>query len=294
MSIFPNMSVALAHSSPTTLQPAVKRPLIVGNWKMNGSQTANQALLNAIGQGLTTLVSSLGAASHASSATHLANIDIAICVPFTYLLPVIDYLRQTDLPLPIFCGAQDVSLHAQGAYTGEVSAAMLADCGCQYVLVGHSERRLYHAETAEQVWRKAQAALQAGLTPIICVGETLAERKQDQTIAILEAQLSPMVLLNRSERLACIIAYEPVWAIGTGLQASPAQAQAAHAHIRAYLTELEAGCVSTRILYGGSLKPDNAQALLEMPDVDGGLIGGAALQAEAFLSIIASAAVLSQ
>jgi triosephosphate isomerase len=192
---------------------------------------------------------------------------------------------------PVGWGAQDVSAHASGAYTGEVSAAMLADFACRYVIVGHSERRAYHAESSALVARKAVAALAAGLTPIVCVGETLAEREAGQTVAVVTTQLDAVLaLLDDATVARIVLAYEPVWAIGTGKTATPAMAQEVHAQLRAQLKQKNAAAADTvQILYGGSMKPDNAGELMAQPDIDGGLIGGAALKAADFLAIIHAA-----
>jgi len=212
---------------------------------------------------------------------------VGVCPPYPYLGLAAARLSGS----PIGWGAQDVSEHGQGAYTGEVSAAMLADLGCTWVLVGHSERRTLFGETDALVAAKAARALAAGLVPVVCVGETLAEREAGQTEAVLARQVDAVcgVLAGAGGRF--VLAYEPVWAIGTGLTASPEQAQAAHALIRARLAAggvVEAAGI--RVLYGGSVKPANAGALLSQPDVDGGLIGGASLDANDFLAICRAAA----
>ncbi len=236
---------------------------------MNGSLAANADLLAGI-------VAGLGSASAAC----------AVCVPAPYL-------AQCDASLaggPVAWGAQDVSAHAAGAYTGEVSAAMLADFACRYVIVGHSERRAYHAESSELVARKALAVLDAGMTPIVCVGETLAQREAGLTADVVSAQLDAVLLLVGTRIADIVVAYEPVWAIGTGQTATPAMAQEVHAQLRAQLTAADAAAgAAVQILYGGSMKPDNAQELMAQPDIDGGLIGGAALKATDFLAIIHAA-----
>jgi triosephosphate isomerase len=224
--------------------------LVAGNWKMHGSRASNAALLDALVQ-----------ASPGSGC--------AVCVPFPYLAQVAERLRGT----PIAWGAQNVSEHAQGAYTGEVSAAMLAEFGCRYVIVGHSERRHVYGETDQQVAAKFAAARRAGMTPILCVGETLAEREAAKTQAVVERQLSAVDFRDG------VLAYEPVWAIGTGRTAKPEQAQEVHAFLRRRVGE-------ATILYGGSVKGQNAAAIFAMPDVDGGLIGGASLVAKDFLDIV--------
>lgn len=233
---------------------------------MNGSLAANASLLAGIAEGL-------GDATAAC----------AVCVPAPYLAQAKANLHGG----PIGWGAQDVSSHASGAYTGEVAASMLADFECRYVIVGHSERRAYHGESSELVARKTVAALDAGITPIVCVGETLAEREAGQTNAIVRAQLDAVLALVSSRVEKIVIAYEPVWAIGTGKTATPEMAQEVHASLRAQLAEQHPAAAATvQILYGGSMKPDNAVALLAQPDIDGGLIGGAALKAADFLAII--------
>jgi triosephosphate isomerase len=244
--------------------------LVAGNWKMHGDTAANQALLDGI---------KAGAAG--SKAT------LAVCVPFPYLAQARTALNGTA----IAWGAQDVSRHAQGAYTGEVSAAMLKDFGCRYAIVGHSERRSYHGETDEAVAAKADAAIKSGLVPIICVGETLAEREGNITGQIITRQLDAVIASIGAAGLAkSVIAYEPVWAIGTGKTASPEQAQEVHALIRARVAREDAGVAAgLQILYGGSMKPNNAKELMAQPDIDGGLIGGAALVAADFLAIGAAA-----
>ena len=237
---------------------------------MNGSLAANSTLLSGIAAGL----SGTGA-------------DSAVCVPAPYLAQCQAQLSAT----PIAWGAQDMSAHASGAYTGEVAAGMLLDFACRYVIVGHSERRAYHGESSELVARKAVAALLAGLTPIVCVGETLAEREAGQTDAIVNAQLGAVLAaLEAADVARIVLAYEPVWAIGTGKTATPQMAQDVHAVLRAQLQEKNAvAAAGVQILYGGSMKPDNARELMAMPDIDGGLIGGAALKAADFLAIIHAA-----
>ncbi|MBI4124242.1 MAG: triose-phosphate isomerase [Betaproteobacteria bacterium] len=236
--------------------------LVAGNWKMHGNRAANAALLDAIVRG------QAGA----------EGAECVVCVPFPYIAQVAERLRGTA----VAWGAQNVSEHAQGAYTGEVSAAMLADFGCKYVIVGHSERRQLFGESDEQVAAKFAAARGGGLTPILCVGETLDEREAGRTEEVVARQLDA-VLKNQLFSEA-VLAYEPVWAIGTGRNATPEQAQAVHAFLR---KRLAAG---TRILYGGSVKPANAAGLFAMPDIDGGLIGGASLVAADFIAILHAAA----
>ena len=229
--------------------------------------------------------------SLAANATLLAGIlrdeaavsaELAVCVPAPYLAQVQSVLGGS----PVRWGAQDVSAQERGAFTGEVSAEMLLEFGCSYVIVGHSERRSYHAESDELVAQKAQRALASGLTPIVCVGETLEEREQGATDAVVSRQLAPVLDAMRSQLASMVIAYEPVWAIGTGKTATPEMAQQVHARLRAMLAERDAeSAQQVRILYGGSMKPDNAKDLLAKPDIDGGLIGGASLNASDFLAI---------
>ena len=245
----------------------MRHKLVIGNWKMNGSRAANAALLSGIVAGL----NDFGA-------------DCAVCVPAPYLAQCQAGLEGTA----VAWGGQDVSVHASGAYTGEVSAAMLADFGSTYVLCGHSERRAYHGESSELVAQKAVAALGAGLTPVVCVGETLAQREADETEAVICGQLQAVLDVLTVEQVAkIVVAYEPVWAIGTGKTATPAIAQAAHSFLRARLAQKDAAVAqAVQILYGGSMKPENAKELMAQPDIDGGLIGGAALKSTDFLGII--------
>ncbi|KTT22962.1 triose-phosphate isomerase [Pseudacidovorax intermedius] len=246
-----------------------KKQFIAGNWKMNGGLAANEALLGALRQGVGQPVC-----------------DVAVCVPAPYLAQVQALAQNT----PIALGAQDVSVHAQGAYTGEQSVAMLKDFGVRYAIVGHSERRQYHGETDEVVAAKAGAALAGGITPIVCVGETLAEREAGHTEEVVRRQLAAVIHANGHCISEIVVAYEPVWAIGTGKTASPEEAQAVHAVLRAQLAHAAADAAARiRILYGGSMNAANAAALLAQPDIDGGLIGGASLKAPDFLQIIAAA-----
>jgi triosephosphate isomerase len=235
--------------------------LVAGNWKMHGSRESISGLLDAITAGV-----------------DAAGVECAVCPPYPYLPQVAERLRGT----PIAWGAQNVSEHAQGAYTGEVSAAMLVELGCRYVIVGHSERRQLYGETDAQVAAKFAAARKAGLTPILCVGETLAERDAGRTSDVVARQLGAVAFAGG------VLAYEPVWAIGTGRNATPEQAQEVHAFLRRKLPMQLRD--STPILYGGSVKPQNAAAIFAMPDVDGGLIGGASLVAADFLAILRAAA----
>ena len=238
---------------------------------MNGSRAANASLLAGIVAGLDN-----------------ANATCAVCVPAPYLQQCADTLAGGKLAW----GAQDVSVHAGGAYTGEVAASMLVDFGCSYVIVGHSERRAYHGETDQVVAQKTLAALNAGLTPIVCVGETLEQREAGQTNVVVGRQLSAVLeLLDVDAAARIVVAYEPVWAIGTGKTATPAMAQEVHAQLRSQLRERSAAAGErVAILYGGSMKPDNAAELMGQGDIDGGLIGGAALKAADFLAIIGAAA----
>jgi triosephosphate isomerase len=246
------------------------KKLIAGNWKMNGSLAANQALLQAIQVGLPPVG---------------PGCDVAVCVPHVYLSQVQALLQGG----PIAWGAQDVSAHEAGAYTGEVSAGMLRDFSCRYVLVGHSERRQYHGETDTVVATKAQRALACGITPVVCVGETLAEREAGATMDVVKRQLAAVVHTVGHCISEVVVAYEPVWAIGTGRTATPAQAQEVHAVLRKQLKAACGDVRTPRILYGGSMNATNAPELLEQPDIDGGLIGGASLKAADFLAIISAA-----
>jgi len=250
----------------------MKKKLIAGNWKMNGSIEGNDALVRAIVAGL-------------ADARCLA----AVCVPAPYLAQV-QVLRQGGA---LELGAQDVSAHEQGAYTGETSAAMLKEFGVRYAIVGHSERRQYHGETDTLVAEKARAALAHGITPIVCVGETLAEREAGRTEEVVKRQLAAVIHLNGHCISEIVVAYEPVWAIGTGKTATPEQAQQVHAVLRAQLRAATGHSERVHILYGGSMNAGNAASLLAQPDIDGGLIGGASLKAPDFLQIIASANALS-
>jgi triosephosphate isomerase len=245
------------------MRKAMRGKLVVGNWKMNGGLAANAALLGELRSGW-------------KPAEDRA---IAVCVPYPYLAQVQAALAGSA----IRWGAQDVSEHAAGAYTGEVSAAMLDDFGCGYAIVGHSERRQYYGDTDDVVAAKAAAALSAGLVPIACVGETLAEREAGVTETVVVRQLGAVLARVGAEAARLVVAYEPVWAIGTGRTASPADAQAVHAELRAQLAA--AGARDIPLLYGGSVKADNAAALFAMADIDGGLIGGASLKAAEFLAI---------
>lgn len=245
------------------------KKLIAGNWKMNGSLSANAALVAALVQ----------------EDTQARVCDVAVCVPSVYLAQVQGLVHGSRLDL----GAQDVSLHESGAFTGEVSAAMLKEFGVRYCIVGHSERRQYHQESDATVALKAQRALAAGITPIVCVGETLEQREAGLTEEVVKRQLAAVVHTNGHCISEIVLAYEPVWAIGTGKTASPQEAQQVHHVLRTQLQAASQHADRVRILYGGSMNASNAAALLAQPDIDGGLIGGAALQAAAFLSIVAAA-----
>jgi len=243
------------------------RKLIVGNWKMNGSLAGNAALIG-------DLLAGIGQPA----------CDVAVCPPAVYLAQ----LQALLAGAPIALGAQNVSMHEGGAYTGDVSAAMLRELGVRYAIVGHSERRKYQAESDVQVALKAKLALAAGITPIVCVGETEQERAAGMTEFIVKRQLSAVVHLVGPCVSEIVVAYEPVWAIGTGQTATPDQAQAVHAVLRAQIRAATEHTARVRILYGGSMNADNAAQLLAQPDIDGGLIGGASLKARDFLKILAA------
>lgn len=242
----------------------MRKKLVAGNWKMHGSHKQNSELLAGI----------LAARPFAC--------DVAVCVPFPYLGEAAVALAGSELRW----GAQDCSKHEQGAFTGEVSAAMLAEFGCRYAIVGHSERRALHGESDQLVADKAQAALSHGLTPIVCVGETLAQREAGEAAAVVKRQLSAVIHTLGHCAGEMVVAYEPVWAIGTGKTATPEQAQEMHALIRAQLHAATPRADAMTLLYGGSVKPDNAKLLLEQPNIDGALVGGASLKADDFLKIV--------
>ena len=243
-----------------------RKRLVIGNWKMHGDTAFNSELLAGLRTGN----------------AEAPQCDVAVCVPFPYLYQTRSLLEGSG----VSWGAQDVSKHEKGAYTGETAATMLADFDCRWVLVGHSERRSYHGESDTLVAEKAAAALAAGITPVVCVGETQQEQEAGQTHAVIERQFAPVLALGVESLSKLVVAYEPVWAIGTGLTASPEQAQEVHAFIRSKLEAAGAGQV--RILYGGSVKGANAASLFAMPDIDGALVGGASLVASEFLSIAAA------
>ena len=249
----------------------MRRPIVAGNWKMHGSRAENAALIEGI-----------LAASPAGAG------ECIVCPPFVYLQDVARLLRGSSLRL----GSQDVCAEALGAFTGEVSAAMLRDVGCEYAIVGHSERRALYGEGDTLVARKFAAALGKGLVPILCVGETLAERDAGKTHEVVGRQLDAVLDLSGVGAFAAaVIAYEPVWAIGTGRVATPEQAQDVHGFVRGRIASRDATIAgSVRILYGGSVKAGNARELFAMPDVDGGLIGGASLKADEFVAILAATA----
>ncbi len=245
----------------------MRRKMVAGNWKMHGSLSTNKALLDALVD------------------APVPACDVVVCVPSPYLAQAQSVLSGR----PISLGAQDCSAHDQGAYTGEVSVGMLRDFACGYVIVGHSERRAYHAESDAVVAIKAQRALDAGIVPIVCVGETLEQRERGETEVVIGAQLDAVLQRLGHQLHQIILAYEPVWAIGTGRTASPAQAQEVHAFIRQRAIRQHAGASHTRLLYGGSVKPDNAAELFAQPDIDGGMIGGASLKVADFLAILDAA-----
>lgn len=249
----------------------MRRPFIAGNWKMHGSRADNAELIEGLLLGMPAETP----------------VDVAVCPPFVYLWEAARLLKSSSIAL----GAQSTCAEAVGAFTGEVSAAMLKDIGCQYVIVGHSERRALYKEDDALVARKFLATRAQGLIPILCVGETLEEREQGLTKQVVSRQLNAVLDLAGVVAMdAAVIAYEPVWAIGTGKNATPQQAQEVHAHIRAEVGARDANIATgVRILYGGSVKAANAREIFSMPDVDGGLIGGASLVADEFLKICAAA-----
>ena len=249
----------------------MRRKIVAGNWKLHGSRQFATELVGQVAAGLP-----------------LAGVEVLILPPLPYLGDLVEDFEGAALAF----GAQDVSCNEKGAYTGEVSATMLVDVGARYGLVGHSERRQYHHESSELVARKFMAAIHAGLVPVLCIGETLEQREAGATEQVIAAQLAPVLELAGVAAFArAVVAYEPVWAIGTGRTASPAQAQAVHAFIRGEVAAHDARIAdSLPLLYGGSVKPDNAAELFAQPDVDGGLVGGASLVAADFLAIARAAA----
>ena len=243
----------------------MRQPLVVGNWKMQGSRTSVESLLGCL-----------------VSATPAAAAEVAVCPSFVHLAQALDFCRQSCVGV----GAQDCSYMQSGPYTGDVSPAMLADIGCCWVILGHSERRQHHGESDGVIAAKLVAALEAGLRPIVCVGETREQREDGTAEMVVSAQLKG-VLKGQTNLHPLVVAYEPVWAIGTGLSATPAQAQDMHAFIRLCLADIaDVDEAATRVLYGGSVKADNARQLFAQPDIDGALVGGAALIAGDFLAII--------
>ena len=249
----------------------MRQALVAGNWKMHGRIPQARALLDGILHHL----------------PELQNVEVAVMPPFPYLALTQEMARDSQLKW----GGQDVSTAAEGAFTGEIAAEMLQDFSCHYVLVGHSERRQYHRESDDLVAEKFAAAQRAGLIPILCVGETLEEREAGNTEVVVQRQLQAVLNRVGIEAMAkAVVAYEPVWAIGTGKTATPEQAQAVHAFIRRTCSELDATIASQlRLLYGGSVKPDNAATLFAQEDIDGGLIGGAALNVDSFIAIAQAA-----
>lgn len=243
------------------------KKLVVGNWKMHGSRASNAELIKGL--------------LAADLAVTAPQADVAVCPPVVYLADVAELLKGSAIAF----GSQDLSVQAQGAYTGEVSGPMVREFGARYAIVGHSERRSYHAESDQLVADKAKAALAHGLTPIVCVGETLAEREAGQTEAVVGRQMKAVIDALGSQLAQIVVAYEPVWAIGTGKTASPQQAQEVHAFLRAQIKAARPDAAKLPLLYGGSVKPDNAAELFAQTDIDGGLIGGASLKAADFAAI---------
>ncbi|MEA3120383.1 MAG: triosephosphate isomerase, partial [Paraburkholderia sp.] len=260
---------------------------VIGNWKMHGRRAENASLLTALVQGAEVLSNSVSSSLGNASDDPLSSaVRLGVCVPAPYLAQVESFLRGT----PVAWGVQDISAYTHGAYTGEVAAEMAVDFGATLAIVGHSERRAYHAESSELVAVKAQRALQAGLTPIVCVGETMEQRDKGATQEIVGAQIDAVLSkLSVEESARIVVAYEPVWAIGTGRSATAEQAQEVHALLRGRLVAKDAALVDVPLLYGGSVKPENAQTLFRQADVDGGLIGGASLKSQDFLAICAAA-----
>ncbi len=244
----------------------MRRSLVVGNWKMNGTKASAEALAKGIVAGLDADIA-----------------DIAVCVPYVFISDIAQIVKGSRLGL----GAQNIADKSSGAYTGEVSGAMLKEYGCKYALVGHSERRSYYGDTDQSVAARFNQALEQGIIPILCIGETLDERESSKTFDVITTQLDAVVNLTGISAFAkAVIAYEPVWAIGTGKTATDEQAQEVHKFIRDYLAAKDKTVAENmQILYGGSAKPENAKGLFAMPDIDGGLIGGASLDAESFLKI---------
>jgi len=245
----------------------MRKILIAGNWKMNGSVSMVSELITGVVAG----------------AKNLSSVESAVCPPYLYIPMVAEATKDSNVGV----GTQNISTEASGAYTGEISTAMAKDFSCQYSIIGHSERRTLYNDSDELVAEKFKVVKESGLTPIFCIGETLEEREADETEAVVARQLDAVSKLNGSDAYAnCVIAYEPVWAIGTGKTASPEQAQSVHAFIRQHIAELnEENAVKVQILYGGSMNPGNAKDLLSQNDIDGGLIGGASLKSDDFMAI---------
>jgi triosephosphate isomerase len=254
----------------------MRTPLVIGNWKMHGTQSMARELAQAVRDGL----------------KRPRGVEVVVCPPYTALPAAAEVLKGAAVAL----GAQNCHWEAQGAFTGEISPAMLAELGCRWVLLGHSERRHVFRETDEEINRKMTGALRHGMAPVLCVGETEEERRQGLTFTVVEGQLRAGWAGLSSEDLArCVLAYEPVWAIGTGVNATPAQAAEVHRYLRGLVSEVASKelAQSVRILYGGSVKADNAQALTQEPDIDGVLVGGASLQAQSFITIAKKSAARS-
>lgn len=256
----------------------MRKPFIAGNWKMHKSAVEARAFLKSL----------------RAAVDGVTDRTVVVCPPFTALSAAAEELKGSSIAL----GAQNAHWEKQGAFTGEIAPAMLAELGCRYVIVGHSERRQYFGETDATVQKRMLAVLAAGLTPIVCIGETLAEREAGQTLSVIERQMKTG-LAGLSQPTAIVIAYEPVWAIGTGKTATPEQAEEVHAFVRQQFASLysEAAAQSVQILYGGSVKPENMAALMQQADIDGGLVGGACLDADSFARIVkfnAQAAAVSR
>jgi triosephosphate isomerase len=251
----------------------MRTPLVIGNWKMNGTLAEARSLAASVRDGL----------------KRPGRVEVVVCPPFTALAAVGEVLAGS----PIVLGAQNCHPDASGAHTGEIAPPMLIELGCRFVLCGHSERRHELGETDEQINRKVGAALRHGLTPVLCMGETAEERRQGLTFTTVEGQLrAGLAGLDGAALLKCVLAYEPVWAIGTGVNATPAQASEVHGYLRGLVSEIgsKETAQSLRILYGGSAKPENIDALLAEQDIDGGLVGGASLSAPSFIAIVRKAA----
>jgi triosephosphate isomerase len=255
----------------------MRRFLIAGNWKMNTTRQSGVSLATELSR---------------NAAQEEVAVEVLICPPYPYLIPVAQAISDSAVRL----GAQDCYFEAAGAFTGEVAVEMLRDCGCRYVLLGHSERRHVIGETDATINRKVRAAIAGGISPVLCVGETLGERQAGQTEEVLDRQMEGgLSAVTEAEAANLVIAYEPVWAIGTGVTATPEQAESAHEHLRKWLADRYTPAFSekTRILYGGSVKADNAESLLGQPNVDGALVGGASLKSATFVPVIEAARKLS-